>query len=106
MKGPAPIPVPDTFTLDWYTKQKELQVTDRMIADSLYISYGTLHNWKQKIGWISGTGSKYCGRKRFIDRQRVKELRENGLQHKEIAEIIGCSERSVGAILQKSRVSV
>jgi hypothetical protein len=103
MKGPAPIPMPDSFTLDWYTHQKELEVTDRSIADSLYISYGTLHNWKQKVGWIFGTGSKYCGRKPFIDKQKVLELRANGLTCREIADIIGCSEKSVIDILKNRR---
>jgi hypothetical protein len=103
MKGPAPIPIPDDFTLDWYTQQKELEITDRSIADDLYISYGTLHNWKQRVGWISGNGSKYCGRKPHIDKQRVIELRASGLIHSEIAEIIGCSERSISAILRNER---
>lgn len=103
VKGPAPIPMPDSFTLDWYTQQKELEVTDRSIADSLYISYGTLHNWKQKVGWISGMGSKYCGRKPFIDKQKVIELRAKGLSNKEIAEIIGCSDRSITEVISKRR---
>jgi hypothetical protein len=103
VKGPAPIPMPDSFALDWYTQQKELEVTDRSIADSLYISYGTLHNWKQKVGWISGTGSKYCGRKPFIDKQQVIELRAKGLSNKEIADIIGCSDRSITEVLSKRR---
>jgi uncharacterized protein YjcR len=102
-KGPEPIPIPNTFTLDWYSQQKELEITDRSIADALFISYGTLHNWKQKVGWVSGNGSKYCGRKPFIDKQRVIELRATGLTRKEIAEIIGCSERSIKSILQGNR---
>jgi hypothetical protein len=103
MKGPVPIPIPDDFTLDWYAQQKELRIPDRNIADTLYISYGTLHNWKQKVGWISGHGSKYCGRKPHIDKQRVIELRATGLTYSEIAEIIGCSERSINYILQGNR---
>lgn len=102
-KGPAPIPIPDSFTLEWYTQQKESEISDRSIADSLYISYGTLHNWKQKIGWVSGNGSKYCGRKPFINKQRVIELRATGLTYRDIADIIGCSERSVIDILNNRR---
>jgi DNA invertase Pin-like site-specific DNA recombinase len=103
MKGPAPIPIPDDFTLDWYAQQKELRIPDRNIADTLYISYSTLHNWKQKVGWISGHGSKYCGRKPHIDKQQVIELRATGLTYSKIAEIIGCSERSVSYIYQNKR---
>jgi hypothetical protein len=102
-KGPAPIPIPDSFTLEWYTEQKELEVTDRSIADSLFISYGTLHNWKQRVGWVSGHGSKYCGRKPHIDKQRVIELRAKGLTLTEIAEVLECSERSVSEILRNKR---
>jgi hypothetical protein len=104
IKGPAPIPIPDIFTLEWYIQQKESEITDRDIADSLYISYGTLHNWKQRIGWISGNGSKYCGRKSFIDKQRMMELYADGLNYYEIAEVLECSRETIAKYIQKMRL--
>jgi hypothetical protein len=104
IKGPAPIPIPDTFTLEWYIQQKESEIPDRDIAESLYISYGTLHNWKQRIGWVSGTGSKYCGRKPFIDKQRMMELHAEGLTYLEISEVLGCSDETTAKYIRKMRI--
>ncbi|MEH7255076.1 hypothetical protein V7111_23475 [Neobacillus niacini] len=100
-KGPAPIPIPDEFTIEWYTQQKEAGVSDRNIAESFYISYGTLHNWKQKIGWISGTGSKYCGRKGFIDKEHMKELYIKGFDFDAIAGVLGCSHQTAQKYLKR-----
>lgn len=95
MAGAKMIPMPDYFNLEWYVEQKELNIPDKQIAQSLFISHGTLQNWKLRIGWSLGDGWKYIGRRVTIPTKQIKDLRKEGYSYRKIADILEISESSV-----------
>lgn len=92
---------PDYFNLEWYITQKEAKKTDTEIAEMLYVSGMTLHKWKKEIGWESGKGRSYCGRKRKVNVNQLLRLRKEGLSGKELAKVLMVSEVTVSKWLRR-----
>jgi hypothetical protein len=101
MMGPAPIAIPSFFTSDWYKSQKEQKRTEKDIADSLFISCGTLNKWKKKSGWEVGNGRKCAGRKRNPDVSIMKALRTKGLTYVQIGEAFSLTAQAVEYNIKK-----
>ena len=99
--GPAPIEIPDYFTLAYYRQQKECGKTDQDIADDEHVSYCTLAKWKKEIGWVAGAGMKYVGRKKEINREEVARMRRLGVKQIDIAISLGIPLSSVERILKE-----
>lgn len=96
MKGPAPIEMPNHFTLEWYKAQKELKKTDKMIAKELVISTALLSKWKRKIGWETGKIFRLInGRPRTLDPVQIIALKEQGLSGYAIAKKLNVSAQAI-----------
>lgn len=104
MMGAAPIAIPSFFTAEWYEQQKEQRISDIELAENLLISIMTLHKWKQKVGWVSGNGRKYVGRKQNPNTERMKELRTKGLTYVQIGKLFSLSAQAVAYNVKKVSV--
>lgn len=93
--------IPDYFTLQWYIEQKEKGLSDVQIATLLFIGRDTLQKWKKKIGWKPGDGHKYAGRKKELDVNEIKSLREQGCTLWQIANRFGVWEGTIRKYLKR-----
>lgn len=89
------------FTLAWYKEQKDLDRSDKSIAEQFYVSQGTISYWKMKIGWKAGDGMKYCGPKVKIDLDKLISLYDEGVSCRSIADHLNVTDTTVHYHLKK-----